>query len=235
MLYLHAIFTMKKRFLFILFLVITTVSPSQSHEVGLTFGGSNFIGDIGRTNYVYPNKAAGGVIYKYNINTRIALRGSYTYLPISGDDADAENEYRKLQARSFNNTIHEFAAGVEINFYEYDIDNNKNNYTPYIFTKIATFNYKSPVEFISSNKVRVENKFSFSIPVGIGIKGHLFDDFAIGFEVGVRYTLSDDIDYSTPKIEALNFGGNGNDWYTFTGLSIVYNFGKPKCFSGLTR
>ncbi|CAM1373170.1 type IX secretion system protein PorG [Tenacibaculum xiamenense] len=226
---------MKRRVLFILLTIISTITLAQSHEIGAFFGGSNFIGDIGRTNYIYPNKFAGGVVYKFNINPRIALRGNYTYIPTSGNDADADNPFRQTQGRSFSNTIHEFAAGAEFNFYDYNISDYRTTYTPYIFTQIALFNYRSPAEMVSSNIIRLESKFSYAIPFGVGIKGLLFDDLAIAFEIGARYTFTDDIDYSTPKINNLNYGGNGNDLYTFTGLSIVYTFGRPQCYSGLTE
>ncbi|CAL2095211.1 conserved hypothetical protein [Tenacibaculum sp. 190524A02b] len=231
----HAIFTMEKRFLFITLILASVICKAQSHEIGFFFGGSNFIGDIGKENYIYPNKVAGGLVYKYNLNPRIALRGTYTYIPVSGDNTESENPYRQTIGRKFTNIIHEFAAGIEFNFYDYNISDYKTTYTPYIFTEIAAFNYKSPTKLLSNNQVQLESKFSYSLPFGIGIKGLLFKDVAIAFEIGARYSFTDELDYSTPKIDALNFGGNGNDWYAFSGLSIVYTFGRPQCFSGLTE
>lgn len=226
---------MKKQVLFILFAVVSAISLAQSHEIGLFIGGSNFVGDIGRTNYMYPNRLAGGLIYKYNINPRIALRGTYTYIPVAGDDKNSESPYNQSQGRNFSNIIHEFAAGAEFNFYSYNISDYKTTYTPYIFTEIAAFNYKSPADLISNNTVRLQNNFSFAIPFGVGIKGLLFNNLAIAVEIGARYTFVDDIDYSTSKISNLDFGGNGNDWYAFSGISIVYTFGRPQCYSGLTE
>jgi hypothetical protein len=226
---------MRKYILFILLVTTSLFLRGQSHEIGFFLGGTNFIGDIGRTNYIYPNKVAGGFVYKFNINPRIALRGTYTYMPMEGNDADSDNAFRQAQGRSFSNTIHEFAAGVEFNFYHYNISDYRTSYTPYIFTEIAAFNYKSPVGLEADNTIRLDSKYSMSLPVGIGIKGLLSGNIAIAFEVGVRYSFVDDIDYSTPDIPILDFGGNGGDWYAFTGLSIVYTFGRPQCFSGLTR
>ncbi|RBW57298.1 hypothetical protein DS884_12020 [Tenacibaculum sp. E3R01] len=226
---------MKKQILFILFSIASIVSQAQSHEIGVLLGGSNFIGDIGRTNYIYPNKIGGGIIYKYNLNPRIALRGTYTYIPVSAKDSDAENAFRQNNGRTFSNNIHEFAAGIEFNFYDYNIGDHRTSYTPYIFAEVATFNYKSPARAISNNIIELKNKFSYSAPVGIGIKGLLVNNLAIAFEIGARFTFADDIDYSTPDISSLNFGGNGNDWYVFSGLSIVYTFGKPQCYNGLTE
>ena len=93
----------------------------QVYEVGITLGGSNYVGDIGSTNYINPNKLAGNVFFKYNYNPRFAIRGTYSYLPIKGNDADAATNFRQNRGLYFSNTIHELSAGIEYNFYEFDI------------------------------------------------------------------------------------------------------------------
>ncbi|CAM1334754.1 DUF6089 family protein [Tenacibaculum aestuariivivum] len=227
---------MKKKKLFILFALLAITIQSQTHEVGLFIGGSNYVGDIGKTNYIIPNDIGGGIIYKYNINRRIALRGTYTYLPVSGNDSHSENLYRKNRGYQFSNNLHEIAAGIEFNFFDYNISNYKTTFSPYILAEIAVFNYKIPDESSSTaTSIKLKNNFSYSIPLGIGVKGRLDDNLAIAFETGVRITLVDDIDYTTNKINNLNFGGTGNDWYMFTGISIVYSFGRPPCYKGLAE
>ena len=226
---------MRGLILSILFVCLVAPLQSQIHEIGIFAGGSNYVGDIGSTNYIHPNKFAGGLIYKYNLNPRIALRGTYTYIPISGDDADASNPYRQNRGFNFSNDVHEFAAGVEFNFFDYNISDYRTSFTPYILAEIAAFNYKSPGSQTSNNTISLKNKFSYTLPVGIGLKGRLADNFAIAFEAGVRFTFEDDLDYTTDKINSLDFGGNGNDWYTFSGVSIVYTFGRPPCFGGIAE
>ncbi len=226
---------MRKLFLFILFTCTAITLQSQTHEVGIFAGGSNYVGDVGSTNYLYSNELGGGLVYKYNLNPRIALRGTYTYIPVSGNDKDAENLFRQNRGQRFSNNIHEFAVGVEFNFFDYNISNYRTTFTPYILAEIAAFNYSSPGVRISPTTVSLKNKFSYSLPLGIGIKGRLDDHLAIAFEVGTRFTLVDDIDYTTDKINEYNFGGTGNDWYMFTGLSIVYTFGRPPCYKGLAE
>ena len=226
---------MKKIFIFILFALTAITIKSQTYEVGFFVGGTNYIGDIGRTNYIYPNEIGGGLIYKYNLNPRIALRGTYTYIPVSGDDRDADNLYRQKRKNLFSNNIHELAVGIEFNFFDYNISNYKTTFTPYILAEVAAFNYASPSEGVDSNTIPLKNEISYTLPLGIGIKGRLFNNVAIAFEAGVRFTLVDDIDFTTDKIQRLNFGGTGNDTYIFTGISIVYSFGRPPCYNGLTE
>ncbi|CAM1344867.1 type IX secretion system protein PorG [Tenacibaculum amylolyticum] len=221
-----------KRFILTLLLACTTsITFSQIHEVGFFVGGSNFIGDIGRTNYLFPNEFAGGLVYKYNLNPRMALRGTYTALPISGADADSDNLFRQQRNFSFTNTLHEFAAGIEYNFFEYNIRELGQTFTPYILAEVAAFNYKAPASVNASGAVQFTNEFSMSIPLGVGIKGRISDHLAFAFESAIRLTFNDELDYSTDRIASLNFGGGGNDFYTFTGFSLVYTFGRPPCYA----
>jgi len=227
---------MKNSILFIVLVSISSFLMGQVYEVGLTVGGTNFIGDIGRTNYIYPNKIAGNVFFKYNYNPRIALKATYSFLPISGDDRNAETDLKQnrgsnFRGFNFNNTIHELAVGMDFNFYEYDVYSESKSWTPYISIELAGFSYNTVQDEISPG-VSFTNKTSYTIPFGVGFKSRLFGKFAFSLQTTFRYTFEDDfeddIDYYTYKI--FNFEGTGNDWYVFTGFSLIYTFGRPPCY-----
>lgn len=231
---------MKKFFLLILYLFFVN-SHAQTHEIGLMVGGSNFIGDVGNEFYWYPNRISGGIIYKYNLNSRIALRGNYTHISLKGNDKEASNPYRKQRGLFFENTVQEFAVGVEFSFFNYSLLGRNTSYTPYILAQFGVFYHDIPLSdknggFISKNineNITVKKDLSYTAPVGLGFKGRLGDHFAFAVEAAVRFTLKDDIDYTTSKINDLNYGGNGKDAYVFTGFSIVYTFGRPDCYANL--
>ena len=103
---------MKKQLLAIVFICISSISWSQINEIGVFIGGSNYIGDVGKSNYINPNNIAGGLIYKYNVNPRIALRGTLSFLSISGDDAESSNLVRVNRNFNFTNSIKEVAVGM---------------------------------------------------------------------------------------------------------------------------
>ncbi len=220
-----------KRYIFTLLLAcVSSISFSQIHEIGVFLGGSNLIGDIGSTNYVYPNQLSGGLVYKYNLNPRIALRGNYNHISINAVDADSDNLFRQQRDFTASNTIHELAVGLEFNFFDYNIRVREQSFTPYILAQVAGNNYQTPKRQEGAD-ILFTNKFSLAIPLGAGIKGRISDHLAYGLEVAVRLTFDDDIDYTTSEIPILDFGGNGNDFYTFTGFSIVYTFGRPACYA----
>lgn len=211
---------------------MTTIGNAQIHETGIFLGGSNYIGDIGATNYILPNNFAGGIIYKYNLNPRIALRGTFTYAQITADDADSKNAGRKLRDLRFTNTIKEMAVGMEFSYFEYGSESKSLQYTPYILIEFAAFNYNVAVRETAPNQYDYESKTSYSIPFGIGYKTKLSESFAVGLEVGVRYTFKDDLDFNNSDIPSLQYGNiNSNDWYVFSGVNLVYTFGRPACYT----
>ncbi|MDG1528948.1 MAG: DUF6089 family protein [Polaribacter sp.] len=224
---------MKKQLLAIVFICISSISWSQINEIGVFIGGSNYIGDVGKSNYINPNNIAGGLIYKYNVNPRIALRGTLSFLSISGDDAKSSNLVRVNRSFNFTNSIKEVAVGIEYNFFEYDMTSEDKIYTPYILLEVAAFGYDSVESEITPGQYNLNTKISYGIPFGLGFKGRLAEKIGFSLETRVRYTFTDDLDYTTNKIPSLNFGGNSNDWYMFTGISIVYAFGRPACYVDL--
>jgi len=227
-----AYLNMKKIFLFFIFLCITHFSQAQIHEVGITIGGSNYIGDIGREFYIYPNNIAVGAVYKYNANPRIAWRGAFTYAQISASDADAQNIVRKNRGISFTNTIKELSLGLDFNFWEYNLSTVDKTKTPYIIFEAAVFTSKAPHKEISPGNYSYQYQYSFAIPFGIGYKTRLVKDLAMSIELRGRYTFIDNLDYNHRDIKSLRFGNlDNNDWYMFSTLSFIYTFGRPPCYS----
>ena len=217
---------MKKNILFFVFASFTSIFWGQLHEIGFSLGGTNYVGDIGRTNYIYPNKLAGALFYKYNWNTKIALRATYSYLPISGDDANANTAFRKNRNKNFSNNINELAVGLEYNFYDYDLSRDNKTWTPYLLIEVAAFNYSK----VSSSGNKSGKKPTLAIPFGIGYKSKLSGTLAFAVEAKFRYTFEDDLDYVSNKTTNLTLEGTGNDWYMFTGFSLIYTFGQPPCY-----
>lgn len=223
---------MKKKFLIIIMCWITNLVSAQIYEVGVFAGGSNYIGDIGSEYYIAPNNFAGGFIYKYNLNPRISLRGTFTYAQITAKDTDSKNNARKLRDIDFTNTIKELAVGVEFSYVDYGSYAKLNNATPYILLELAAFNYNVAVRETAPKEYEYKNATSYAIPFGLGYKAKLGRKFAFALEVGVRYTFKDDLDYNNSEIASLNFGNpNNNDWYVFSGINLVYTFGRPACYA----
>lgn len=235
LLYLHAIFNLMKKILVLFFcLIFQNISTAQIHEIGVFLGGSNYIGDVGKTNYVAPNKIAFGILYKWNKSPRHSYRFSYTQSTISGNDADSDVPGRVQRGYAFKNNIKEFSAGLEFDFFDFNLHEIlKRKITPYVYSGIAYFAYDEL--FVLNGETKKDYTSStFAIPMTVGIKSNIFENIILGFEVGTRYTFTDNLDGSLPKnnnLESLKFGNlNSKDWYVFTGFTITYTFGDKPCY-----
>ena len=235
LLYLHAIFKwMKKSFVLFLLVFSTPFLNAQIHEIGAFLGGGNYIGDVGKTDYINPNKVAVGILYKWNKSPRHSYRFSYTQSAIVSDDADSEIPGRELRGYSFKNSIKEFSAGLEFNFFDFNLHEAlRMKTTPYVYSGISYFIYDELYVVNGETKKDFQDG-AFAIPMIVGIKSKLTETLIIGFEVGARYTFTDNLDGSAPKnknLEPLKFGNlNSKDWYVFSGLTLTYTFGNKPCY-----
>lgn len=222
------------RNLFIIILLFTFSNiHAQIHEIGVFLGGSNYIGDVGKTNYINPNELAYGFVYKWNKSPRHSYRFSYTQAKITADDLKSEVNGRKERGYNFENNIKEFSVGLEFNFFDFNLHDIDRKITPYVYTGVSYFIYDQL--YIITNDYKVDYRDSaFAIPMTIGIKSNLFPNLILGAEVGARYTLTDNIDGSNPKnpnLTTLKFGNlESKDWYVFSGFTLTYTFGEKPCY-----
>ncbi|WP_426486380.1 DUF6089 family protein [Flavobacterium sp. 2] len=224
---------MKKIFnLLLCFFPFITLN-AQINEIGVFLGGSNFVGDVGSTTYINPDKLAFGVLYKWNKSPRHAYRFSYTQSTVAGNDLDSDETGRSKRGYRFRNNIKELSAGLEFNFFDFNLHDYHTKFTPYIYSGLSYFFYDDL--YISGGETRkYKTSSSIAIPMTFGIKSNVTPHFIIGAEVGARYTFTDNIDGSNPSssnFSNLRFGNlNNNDWYVFSGITLTYTFGQKPCY-----
>ncbi|MEH6765964.1 MAG: DUF6089 family protein [Aequorivita antarctica] len=220
------------------FLILSTVffAHSQTYEIGGMIGGANYIGDVGNTSYINPNSLAVGGIFKWNRSARHAFRGSIMVAKIKGDDSKSSNNRRKERGYSFENTVKELSIGLEYTFWEFDVHAQKSISAPYLYTGLTGFSYTALRKKASGQIVEYDNALSIAIPMVIGYKATISQNAMFGFEIGARYTFTDDLDGSNPikglaDEESLKFGNtNSDDWYVFTGITVTFAFGRKPCY-----
>jgi len=225
---------MKKILVLFFCLFIQGYLTAQINEIGVFLGGSNFIGDVGKTNYVSPNEPAFGVLYKWNKSPRHAYRISYMQSTIRANDLDSEIPGREQRGYSFKNDIKEFSLGLEFNFFDFNLHESLvKKMTPYVYTGVTYFAYDEL--FVVNGETKIDYQDSaFAIPMIVGIKTNVLNNFVLGLEVGARYTFTDNLDGSFPKnsnLQTLKFGNiNSKDWYVFTGFTLTYTFTEKPCY-----
>ena len=104
---------MRYLLLFLLSVFGSQITNAQIYEFGVFAGGSNFIGDVGATNYISPNQLALGGIVKWNRSPRHAFRASLTYTTLKVEDSKSDDPRRIQRGYGFKNGLLEASLGIE--------------------------------------------------------------------------------------------------------------------------
>ena len=224
---------------------------SQDNEIGLFFGGTNYIGDVGPTIYINPfskynisgdkeNMSNGviGIVYKKNFSSRFALRLGFNYAEIQSSDFwKGSSSYRLERGKYFKNNLQEFHVGLDFNFLEFETSSNDFEFTPYIHTGLSLIRYDAlhyPIGINEAQSYGKDNDLAF--PITVGIKMKPLRSFILGFEVSAKHSFTENLDGSYPKFEDSEiysqrpFGSNlSQDWYVYSGFTLTYLFGTYKC------
>ena len=224
------------RHLTILILSILTIqlSDAQINEIGVFIGGSNFIGDVGATNYIKPNQFAIGGLYKWNRSKRHSYRGTLIFSELQGVDTDSNDPRRIQRGYEFSSKITEISLGMEFTFLDFNLHTGEKLGTPYLYSGITVAYHDN--HYFSNGVQTPENteSWAYGIPMALGFKTNFMENFILGIEIGARYTFSDELDGSIPDSDTLQqfrFGNiNNNDWYMFSGITFTYTFGENPCY-----
>ena len=222
-------------FWIVLFGLVSSFSTAQRHEIGVTFGGVNYVGEIGSTQYIQPRHLEIGLIYKRNYNERIGLRVLYSRGKLSGNDLNASELDRLNREYSFANNYSSLGAAIEINYVKLPVGEFGFSWTPYIHAGVNRmiiqdiYFDKSVPSSSASGKV-----VTIGIPFGVGVKFNFGKSWILAAEVRPQFTFSDNLDGSFPNTEknpSLDpFSTSlSSDWLVFTGISITYGFGRLPC------
>ena len=218
-----------------LFGLVSSFSTAQRHEIGVTFGGVNYVGEIGSTQYIQPRHLEIGLIYKRNYNERIGLRVLYSRGKLSGNDLNASELDRLNREYSFANNYSSLGAAIEINYVKLPVGEFGFSWTPYIHAGVNRmiiqdiYFDKSVPSSSASGKV-----VTIGMPFGVGVKFNFGKSWILAAEVRPQFTFSDNLDGSFPNTEknpSLDpFSTSlSSDWLVFTGISITYGFGRLPC------
>lgn len=226
---------MRYSIIFIMSVLCCHLSFSQIYEVGLFAGGSNLIGDVGSTRYIAPNQPAFGGILKWNRSPRHSWRISAIYSNLEARDSKSDDPRRKERGYVYtNNSFFEVSAGMEFTFVDFNLHYDGNKSTPYLYTGVTAAHYDN---YYFRNGIQTSegsSSWAYGIPMVVGFKTTLTNQIVFAIEIGARYTFTDELDGSipeTPELQDFRFGNlNNNDWYTFTGVTVTYTFGRRPCY-----
>lgn len=201
--------------LILLFLLISFGNSfAQKHEISFNAGFSGYVGDLNPYK-VYPllnPEISGGASYSYRLKPHLALRGNLNFIKLAGDDATSGVEENLNRGLSFKNNIYEVSAVTDFEFFTFYSDRKNLRYTPYIFAGVGYMYNNATLEdsisYIDSmveirntqdnetngEEAKVNSKYNFLIPIGVGFKVNLKGRFSVGLQVNYRFPIGNGYD-----------------------------------------
>tara|TARA_B100001758_G_scaffold105786_1_gene90642 strand:+ start:441 stop:1178 length:738 start_codon:yes stop_codon:yes gene_type:complete len=227
----------------IIFLLSSTINCySQFLEPGVSVGLNSYSGDLKRGYSPFPGQIGFEVFNRFNISSHQTFKVSYKRGSIGGKEIinDALSLNRDMW---FKSKVSEVSGKIEYNFLDYFDEVTRYNFTPYLFFGLGATILKNIEE---RDKIINSKELFVNIPFGLGFKYLINRQFSIAFELEIKKTFNDNLDYisgantkNINQVTGLNFNnsvknyqygsGNDNDFYYFTGISISYIFYRIPC------
>lgn len=195
------------------FLSFVGLSAQKGWEAGAWLGTAVYFGDLNNRLDVTNPGLAGGIIGRYNFNTRISAKSSLSYGNVSASDADSPNNFEQNRNLSFKSSIFDLSTSMEFNFFQYEHGTEDYYYTPYMMLgfSIFRFNPKADLNGQTYDLRDYETELvsygavSGGLLIGGGWKWDINKDWSINIEMSYRRLFTDYLDdVSTVYPDATN-------------------------------
>lgn len=207
---------MTQRILLYGFILLASTARAQFHthasrsEIGILLGASCYLGDLNQFIPYRNPHPAGGVLYRYNVNSRMSVRANVTYGRVSASDAQSTEPLNQARNLNFYSDIYEVGAGVEFNYFPFQLGHDRYKGTAYILAEIGVFRMNPRTIYNGSdialrplgtegqgtslNSRGLYSLTQLCIPLGIGAKFSLGNRAGLNLEIGIRKTFTDYLD-----------------------------------------
>ena len=223
---------MKKVTLSLVFLFFITIHLQAQTSISAQFGFAAYQGDLHcRTDESISLMEEVGLSFglggRYAVSDLIGIRAEATLFRLSGNENNFGNESHANRGWSFKNNLVELAAMVDYEILgKRNYSNNglfKKNLTPVIFAGLGMSINNSTVNWENSTNDKIESDkeknrmVTVALPIGVGLKYYVSEQFAFATEFGLRLPISDYYDGVSASVNP-----ESNDGYAFMGLKAFF-------------
>lgn len=219
----------KKAAIAILMIIILAMGVLQGNaqeakykfDIGGGIGVSGYLGDVNESNlYKHPGISA-EASFRYIANARLAIRGIFKAVSLSGNSNDFDIIFPEGKAYEFNSWAYDLGARMEFNFFSYGIGETYKKlkrWSPYL-------SLGTGVTMASSDG---SSSFAMNIPMGFGVKYKLRQRLNLGMEFTMTKVFGDKVDSKNINdlYQIKSSMIKNTDWYSTLTISITYEFGE---------
>lgn len=177
---------------------------AQDLEVGFTAGGDYYLGDLNPGKHFVNSQLAYGVVARYTLNTRWAVKVAAIRGEMKGDAATST--FLPERELAFTSNLTDISAVAEFNFKSHFTGSRMNPISPYIYGGLSFFFFDPMNNGVSLRAMGTEGqnvgyegrtpygKVSVSIPFGLGVKVSLGNRIGIQAYWEMHKTFNDYLD-----------------------------------------
>ena len=166
--------------------VVSAQELEYKMELGGMLGGCSYMGDANRLP-LHDAGFAGGILARYNINPRMAVKGDLAMGRIKGTTKGLDNKFPDQAQCSFSRELYELNVQFEYSFFAYGTGagyKDSHRLSPYLSGGLGLTYAPQPSAHV----------VALNIPMGIGVKYKVAHRINVGGEWNVRCTTSDRLD-----------------------------------------
>lgn len=195
-----------KIIVFLSFLIPLNGLAQKGFEVGAWIGAAHYFGDLNNLYRLNEPGLAGGLIGRYNFDTRLSARLQLNALRIRGNDSKSRNAFDLRRNLSFYSNIYEVAPSLEFNFFTLKHGSRDNFITPYMYGGFSIF-YYSPNAVLNGQTYSLRemgtegqlpgleyNEIGTAWLIGGGVKVDVSHSWSINVDLGYRLARTDYLD-----------------------------------------
>lgn len=221
----------------LLFAVLPLCAFSQKYwEFGIGGGLTNYLGDLVEPKLTFVGAHPSAQFsFRRSFDGQHSLRINGLYGKISGSDDNYERN--SVRGTSFESDLFEAAVIGEVGFWQPKRMEKRFKVAkvvlPYLMLGISAAYGDPEVTYVDPNNRDAQTDYinlHIGIPVGLGVRARVAENFSVGLEWSIRATISDFMD-------GVQATGNAykNDSYVFAGMMMAYRFNdRPKTATNST-
>lgn len=195
-------------------------------ELGASVGMGYALND-GNSALFGNGKMAAGVIARFPLSPRMAIKANLNYLKIEGDVSGAKNFYPATSGTasperltySFSGALYDLSALYELHFLPY-------GYLP------TYMGYHKLVPYLQIGLGvaygDIDKSIGFTIPMGVGVKYKVARRWNLGLDWRMNFTTNDGFDGLEAPMGVPSSGFKNKDHYSTLLFSVTYDL-SPKC------
>lgn len=231
-----------KRILFVTVfscLSLFSIAQQETADLGIFLGAGTSLGDYTSTSRGESFSFDYKIFYRYNFNSRVALRLDFLSGDIKGKglfngvgqtDGNGNailDENGRLVELSFGKSVTEISISGEVNYLDFLLGSEKRRFSPFISLGVGLAYYLGPND---------EGVVTPSVPVMFGAKYSLTKNWGVGVEVSLHKLFDDRLDdmkdpYRLNGMVSTTTFWHNNDWTSYCGVTVWYKIysGKKEC------